>query len=776
MRRSGIAVLLVTSLVTACSGGDGADRADGPPVEGAGTTTGDAPETTSTTEAPAEPDPVAYPPEVAVGTIVPGVEQVALIDAPSDLGVSVVSDSAIAIADYLDPPEGVTYEPLPGGATDEFGSLLVRGLGGGVTYRLLFGDGTVSAPFTTLTRDEHPDPAFFAEQRLPTDGLGYITTRDGTTLSASVWLPGPADAGPYPTVVEYSGYTPSDPNSSGFPDLFTAMGYAYVGVNIRGTGCSGGSFRYFEYVQSLDGYDAIETVAAQPWVQDNRVGMVGISYPGISQLFVAQTQPPSLAAITPFSVLADSAISTLYPGGILNTGFAVPWTAERIEQAQPNGQQWSVDQIDAGDETCEANQRLRLQNPDLLQEILDTPFWTDDVAAEIAPRLFVDRINVPTFVAGAWQDEQTGGHFPTMLDRFTGTDHLYVTLMNGLHTESISPAVFPRLVEFLDLYVAERTPSLGVARFVAPVLSGGLFGTSDVALPATDRFEGMTHAEALAAFESEPAIRVLFEQGAADGLPPRTPLPRFESAFESWPVPGTEVARWFLSGEGGRGDEPGTDGSTTNYLALPDGVPATWYEGSSSAIWRTDVVYDWQQGGPGSFASWATSALERDTVVVGSGSVDLWLASNLGDTDLEVTISEIRPDGQELYVQSGWLRASHRALDPAETTELRPVHTHRENDAAPLPEGEFTLVRVEILPFAHAFRAGSRIRLTVDAPGGNRPVWEFETIANGEQVTIAHDAAFPSALVLPVVGGIDVPAGFPDCASLRGQPCRPFTG
>jgi hypothetical protein len=497
-------------------------------------------------------------------------------------------------------------------------------------------------------------------------------------------------------------------------------------------------------------------------------------------LFVAQTQPPSLAAITPFSVLADSAISTLYPGGILNTGFAVPWTAERIEQAQPNGQQWSVDQIDAGDETCESNQRLRLQNPDLLQEILDTPFWTEGVAAEIAPRLFVDRITVPTFVAGAWQDEQTGGHFPTMLDRFTGTDHLYVTMMNGLHTESISPAVFPRLVEFLDLYVAERTPSLAVARVVAPILSGGLFGTSDVALPATDRFEGMTHGEALAAFESEPAVRVLFEQGAADGLPPRTPLPRFESAFESWPVPEAIVARWFLSGDGTSGGvlgaEPGDDGSTTSYLALPDGVPATWYEGSSSAIWRTDVAYDWQQGGAGSFGAWATEPLERDTVVVGSGSVDLWLASNLGDTDVEVTISEIRPDGQELYVQSGWLRASHRALDPAETTELRPVHTHREDDAARLPEGEFTLVRVEIFPFAHAFRAGSRIRLLVDAPGGNRPVWEFETIAGGEQVTIAHDATFPSALVLPVVDGVDVPAGLPDCASLRGQPCRAFTG
>ena len=68
-------------------------------------------------------------------------------------------------------------------------------------------------------------------------------------------------------------------------------------MNIRGTGCSGGSFEFFEPSQLLDGYDMIEAIAAQPWVLGNQVGMVGISYPGISQLFVASTQPPSLAAI-----------------------------------------------------------------------------------------------------------------------------------------------------------------------------------------------------------------------------------------------------------------------------------------------------------------------------------------------------------------------------------------------------------------------------------------------------------------------------------------------
>ena len=50
--------------------------------------------------------------------------------------------------------------------------------------------------------------------------------------------------------------------------------------------------------------------------------MVGISYMGISQLFVGQTRPPHLRAITPLSVIADTFRSTLYPGGILNDGFA----------------------------------------------------------------------------------------------------------------------------------------------------------------------------------------------------------------------------------------------------------------------------------------------------------------------------------------------------------------------------------------------------------------------------------------------------------------------
>jgi uncharacterized protein len=162
--------------------------------------------------------------------------------------------------------------------------------------------------------------------------------------------------------------------------------------------------------------------------------------------------------------------------------------------------------------------------------------------------------------------------------------------------------------------------------------------------------------------------------------------------------------------------------------------------------------------------------------MAGSGSVDLWIAADAVDVDLQVTLSEVRPDGQEMLVQSGWLRASHRALDERRSSELLPLHTHLEADAVPLPAGKFTHVRVALFPVAHVFREGSRIRLSVEAPGGDRAIWSFETPPTGGGVLneISATAAGPSRLVLPVVGGVTPPPELPPCPGLRGQPCRAY--
>ena len=137
-------------------------------------------------------------------------------------------------------------------------------------------------------------------------------------------------------------------------------------------------------------------------------------------------------------------------------------------------------------------------------------------------------------------------------------------------------------------------------------------------------------------------------------------------------------------------------------------------------------------------------------------------------------MSEVRPDGHETFVQSGWLRPSVRKLDPRKSTLLEPVLSLRRKDAAPLPRGRFAAVTVPLYYEGHAYRAGSRIRVTVTAPSGDQPVWSFgRTVPSGKaSVTVAHGSGMPSRLVLPVVPGVRVPTGLPPCPGLRGEPCR----
>jgi predicted acyl esterase len=658
---------------------------------------------------------------------------------------------------------------------DGRGSLIFRDVEPGRGYRVA-SDATVSERVEVTAPDDHPNASFYRRQEIG-EGYGYVETRDGTLLAINVKLPGPVEDGPYPTLIEYSGYSPADPDSPQPATLITQnLGFATVGVNMRGTGCSGGAFQFFEPLQSTDGYDVVEAIAAQPWVEHGEVGMVGISYPGISQLFVAATQPPHLAAIAPLSVIADTARGTLAPGGILNNGFATSWAEERkrdAEAAPESGQGWAKKRIEGGDQTCLQNQALRDQAPDILEMIEENRYWTDEVAAPLAPELFVDRIEVPVFLAGAWQDEQTGGYFANMLDDFTGTDEAWFTVTNGGHTDALGPLVFDRWIQFLQIYVARDVPKRpAAAAIVASTIGSSVFGVP-VELPP-DRFAGATSLrEAQQTFERDPRLRVLFENGA--GGAPGAPVPTFEAGFDGWPVPGTEARPWYFGPGGTLTDEADGDETKSSYRYDPSRSQTTTLDGdSSSAPWAALPPWNWTAPPEGTAVAYESAPLGEDLVMVGTGSVDLWIQADQDDVDLQVTLSEVRPDGKEVFVQAGWLRASHRALHD-DSTELRPLHRHTEKDAAPLPEGEWSEARVEIFPFGHVFRAGSRIKVQVDAPGGTRPRWKFDALpAEGDaEVRIAQGGEHASRVVLPVVDpGVPVPRAFPPCPSLRAQPCR----
>lgn len=729
-----------------------------------------------------EPEDLGPPPVVSESFKVHGtIEQIYLWGAEPEVGFEV-----------LDPGGEVVLADV----TDYQGSRVVRELepGKGYVVRLADDPDDYSDSIQVLSLEESwPADDFYSKQELK-HGYQYIEMRDGILLSAWITLPGPAEDGPYPTLVNYSGYSPSSPGKSvgGDAELFCGlfpilceapnfpsgliagiMGYAVVGVNMRGTGCSGGAYDYFETLQLTDGYDVIETVAHQPWVKHHKLGMVGLSYPGISQLFVAAQTPPSLAAIAPFSVIANTS-TTLVPGGILNDGFALDWIEHVLNKSEPYAHGWITKIVEEGDTICEEHQLLHSQKVDVIQKAYDNPFYTDDVAAPVDPSTFVHKIDVPVFLVGQTQDEQTGPHFPSLFPLFSGAPVTRFTMTNGVHPDGFSPQILAEWFNFLAFYVDQEIPSVPQDFYLmVPMFMEDVFGAK-LDLPEA-RFEDFTDFdEARAMYESEPDVRVIFESGAPPDIMPGAPEGTFDAHFEKWPVPGTQVDRWYFHPGGSLHQQtPPEDGFASSFAHDPEAGNRVTLAGGS--VSKPQPNWDWRQPEAGKAASFVSPPLGEDRVLIGHASADLYVKSTGDDADLEVCITEVRPDEMESYIMCGWLRASHRTLLEG-STELRPLASHYKSDVLPLVADEWNLVRIEMMPFSHIFRAGSRIRIIVDTPGDSMASWRFKLLEYEENPvhSLAHQAAFPSSVALPLVPTVEVATEIPPCQALRGQPCRDY--
>ncbi|HUQ00694.1 MAG TPA: CocE/NonD family hydrolase [Aeromicrobium sp.] len=709
---------------------------------------------------------------------------------------------------------------------NSLGGSLFREVPAGSGYTVQSGGGQ-SDPIAVLPNQSAPPSTSVYNQTLPTSGYGYMTMRDGTKLAYAVHPPTqPANLGlpglpltdvnvpggvpytaPYPTLVEYAGYGYANPSGpvSGIAVLANLMGFAVVDVNMRGTGCSGGAFDFFEPLQSLDGYDVIETVARQKWVRGGKVGMLGISYGGISQLFVGQTRPPSLAALSPVSVI-DTVATTLYPGGIRNDGFAVEWAKERQAEAQAAGtgaegtQPYAEQKVAEGDQVCKDNQVLHPEAADLLEKIEANDHYRPEVADPLDPVTFVDKINVPVFMACQWQDEQTGGHCPTLAKRMTGTSKKWFTFTNGAHIDSLDPATLNQLYDFLMLYVAKEAPLVKSAllRAAAPVFYSLALGTSPtepITLPLDPIQIQPTYDLALKAFEDLKPVRVLFENGAgADPLGQKVkgnPYPSYEKSFDSLPVGSQQAKSWYLGANHTLRDAPAATRGVDSFTADPSALPLNDFTAGtgSGGLWANakNWAWDWRPHPSGKSLSYVTAPLSQNTTVVGAGAVELFARSSQPDVDFMVTVSEIDPKGNETFVQNGFMRGSMRKLDKTDdgmfkepSTLLEPHPSLRLEDDQPMSSTEFTKVTVPLYFSGHPYRAGTRIRVVVSAPNGTQPIWNFRNTkpalgATPPTVDVTFANNKQSRLVLPVIPGLSIPTAQPDCGSLRNEPCRPFS-
>lgn len=649
--------------------------------------------------------------------------------------------------------------------------------------------GNWSGTFNVLAVDDIPPQPFYTLQHLdgiefsaltgaegdPEDGYQYIEMRDGMRLAAMVRFP---DAyiygdGPYPTVIEYSGYSPSRPDrmDSG-TRIANALGFATVSVNMRGTGCSGGVFDVFNRAQHADGYDLVEIVAGQPWVRNNQVGMIGLSYPGISQLYVGSTNPPSLAAIVPLSTIAD-AWEMQWPGGIYNEGFTRQWVNTREEQSKEGGATWVSKRIEEGDEVCAENLTLSSHSVDFETFLRAMDVRPAEADARDLNQL-VPNIETAVFYGGSFQDEQTGAQFGDMMDRFSNARAFRALLSNGRHPDGYSPRSISRWYEFLEFYLSERIPELNP---LLRTLGAPEFGKSfkmDEAYFEEDRFtEYESYEAALAAYEAERPIRVLFESGAGQEQP-GSPEARTSIEYDSWPTEEALEVEWFFGQDGLLAASMETEEGIDQWRHDDEAGSQTFFGPSGYSVLNPLWDIDWTRFAQGDVLAYQSAPFSSDTVVAGPGYATLWVRSPVDLLGVQVTLTEVRPDGYEFYIQSGWLDFGHREVTVGQDRRLERTFAQAQYSA--MPVNEWVSGKVAIPSFAHPIREGSTLRLSVSTPGRDHGTWEFD---NPEYdvapvFELGRGGAMASKVTLSVLPLVPVEGDFPPCPSLRGQPCRTY--
>ena len=534
-----------------------------------------------------------------------------------------------------------------------------------------------------------------------------IRVHDGMEIAVALYMPD--GNGPFPVLLGASPYRydnnilPASPQflwrETGPIDFYRKHDYVYANMDVRGCGKSGGEFRLLDRNEQKDLYDVIEWLGHQPW-SNGKVGGIGQSYFCMLQWWMAIQKPPSLACIAAFDGLNDPYRASVYQGGILGDFFgAYWWNQNRIINRNPaNGEH-------PNEQTCDLNMLLQ-QHPTYDE------FWRERCAAD---RLH--EIEVPLYSVGVWGkiDLHTRGNIEGFR-RASGPKKL-------------------KMIGPINAMVANR-------EFNSPELHEKLL------LPFYDHYLKGKETD----YPQRPAVEY-FVRGA-DAV--RT--------AETWPPPGAQYVTWHLSGQKSGSVSSLNDGSLSR--EGPSGGNETSYNYPDSG-WIMGVVGFGPNSQPDParrVLTFTSAPLARDLEIAGPIKLTLYGSSTRNDMDFFVKLSEQMPQPPDdrtkglnpssYVITKGWLRASHRALDPVRSSEMEPYHTHA--DPEPIEPGRIYRFDISIEPMAHRFKKGNRIRLEV--VNGDSVVtdvlWVHYYVPSKIGTdTIHHSAQYPSALTLPVTEG-----------------------
>jgi putative CocE/NonD family hydrolase len=482
-----------------------------------------------------------------------------------------------------------------------------------------------------------------------------IPMRDHTRLAADLYVPQEwaLDIGPpLPIVMEYIPYRKDEvPPGRRFYEYLARHGYLIARVDIRGTGASEG-LNVDEYVlqEQLDGYDAVEWLAKQPWC-DGNVNMMGISYGGFTSLQVASHAPPHLKSIIPMYFTDDRFTDDChYRGGHLRKYYDIGYYGNFMitYNALPPYPEWSgEDWATIWEEHIARNEPYLLK---WLKHQVNGPYWRHGSVRDVA-----DRIRCPVFMIGGWRDG-----YPNPPLRLYQALKVPRKVLVGPWNHALPDTAVPgpridylhETVRWLDYWCKGRDT--------------GIMG--------------------------EPPVVVYMQHSE------RPVVDRLDSAGEwraetQWPAPGAGERVFFLGPDGLLADSPGTEGEDSfEYIATVGVTAGLWSGGLQFGLpgdQRPDEAFS---------LVYTSAPLEQEVHVLGRPGAMLHVSSSASVIGFAASLADVAPDGTSHLVAKGMLNATRRESLSA---------------PMPVTPGEIYELEIDIDATAWVFPKGHRIRVAV---------------------------------------------------------------
>ena len=500
-----------------------------------------------------------------------------------------------------------------------------------------------------------------------------------------------------------------------------SRGYVHVVGNPRGVGKSeDGPLESPLYGAKMDLYDLIEWIAQQPWC-DGNVGMIGISAFGATQFYAAKLMPPHLKAIFPFDPLGAYggffAFREHCPGGVLHL---MPYIIDQFSirhmvigrpgELPPEVQeQWEKAMNNPDYRMYPHLYNVLTQKGQLSQGffgLLLNPYDTEEAVQQTEAQL--PEIRLPVYTGSGWYGYTYKVHLEGCQNYYTTIKGPKKLLFTGpAHLERPWHSFHGEILRWYDYW-----------------LKGIDTGIMD-----------------------EPPVKY-WVMGANKWC-----------YGDDWPLPETRWTKYYLHSWERLRKEPFVP-SSRDASEEPDAfvqMPPTQTRTIQKLRYMTDP-------------------LSQDTLVIGPVSLTLYASIDQEDTNWIVILKDVGPDASvqtaregetevpanlpERELTRGWLKASHRALDPKRSNPWKPWHLLTRGAKKAVVPGEINEYVIEILSTANLFRKGHRICLDItslDLPTGTALATNVEYIpyhiCSSKTVLhkIYHNEKYPSHLLLPII-------------------------